>query len=928
MRPVGRVLAVLAFALLSAPLRAQSTRPLPLPDTLYICQSYGPSPYANCVVLDFHGTRSASSSSGTATLQRFDSAGLLVSIKDPRGVVQTYTGKRTARGFTGTYAWRYGRVEMMHGRWAGVALAPVPAALARLGAKNVLPQFLNICQTNPPPPPGTARCIEWTRNGWQFNSPAGATLTVQSFDAGAVVLKGIDRMHGRVFTFSGKGSGKEIRGSAGEISVSGSVSTEAWTASNLSPSWQGFVSRRPVPVPAPTVVAAGESAGLNWTYRNLIDPGHSIVLVGVNDSGVVLGYVVNFFSSSAYDSVFGSAPQTFVYQHGQFTLLTGAIFDSVDIRRGSIVRTYPIAINNRGTILVSRQTSVVTNYAHRGTLVEHAVYYLYSLATHQFRPVGSSVAVKSPAGSKNVALQIVGFNDRDEILGRNDAFRVAYDYSFFFGEPAIGPVGSTTPPVTSVSLQPLPPCPNDETMQANAAINDRDQIVGTCLGDSSAHDLPFVYDHGAFKFYSLAGTGYVFPSAITNSGRIVGRYEPPSGAWCGFEYDGSHFSCLTPPGATVDEYLKPAAVNDQGEIVGTWSVGGVQMIATPASAAGVATASESAPPQNETSASPAPAPPPASATATAALLQFARRIDANDAAATLARWSDLDALDDHQPAIKSDMAKSFRDMFVMQFGERLLIQHASIIDRVRDPMARAADPQNQALAAAYRDFLLWARADQNDTATYMNNLANSGRILGVNSPQVPVMERSVRLALARMLPNGPVMPAQPASDQPSSDPRIRMLQSMASSAGAPGAVRVAAAWHQLWLENIKLAPNTIDGYLADRVTPVKAHLLRQYFRWYSRELAAAFVAGYNSGDRGSGAALRTYQTLIVDADGDSLNAPDSLSAADFDFVSQDLALHEPPAVDYDVEVRLQEIFARQSSDPLSPEIQYSLPLSP
>lgn len=108
---------------------------------------------------------------------------------------------------------------------------------------------------------------------------------------------------------------------------------------------------------------------------------------------------------------------------------------------------------------------------------------------------------------------------------------------------------------------------NDVTSEATG-INDLGQVVGFFRAANDTANHAFLYDGTMHDLGSFGGPSAI-PSAINNSGVIVGSFRTPAGQTLPFYYDGTMHNV----GNLSDNLITAADINDAGQIVGLGSRG-------------------------------------------------------------------------------------------------------------------------------------------------------------------------------------------------------------------------------------------------------------------------------------------------------------------------------------------------------------------
>lgn len=123
----------------------------------------------------------------------------------------------------------------------------------------------------------------------------------------------------------------------------------------------------------------------------------------------------------------------------------------------------------------------------------------------------------------------------------------------------------------------LPDVPNRPVVN-NVVVNNG----GTIVGSSSQGDyfnyydaVGWTWDGRSYSFFTVpgaSGTGFgsgTTPLGLNDRGQVTGYYTDDSGYWHGFLKDRSTITTIDVPGADLTE---PGAINDKGDIAGTWYV--------------------------------------------------------------------------------------------------------------------------------------------------------------------------------------------------------------------------------------------------------------------------------------------------------------------------------------------------------------------
>jgi probable HAF family extracellular repeat protein len=243
------------------------------------------------------------------------------------------------------------------------------------------------------------------------------------------------------------------------------------------------------------------------TFTTIARPGLDTQLIGINDSGQIVGY----------SYVGGTNTQVFLYTAGTFTtvplpLPPGARF------------AIPYDINDAGQIVGSFEDSSVN--LPRGFLYD----------------AGVLTTIDVPGG---IATGVSGISDAGKMVGG-------------FGVPGGGAQGFIRDSDGSITLFDGPRgdrcCPQD--------INDAGQIAGEFFDGTTAHG--YLYDAGQFTILDPPGSLFTSARGMNDAGQVVGVFQGADLRTRGFLYSGGSYTIIDLPGrATSVE-----GINDAGQIVG------------------------------------------------------------------------------------------------------------------------------------------------------------------------------------------------------------------------------------------------------------------------------------------------------------------------------------------------------------------------
>jgi len=229
---------------------------------------------------------------------------------------------------------------------------------------------------------------------------------------------------------------------------------------------------------------------------------------------------------------------------------------------------YPVGVNNYGLSVGHIEGSVAYGYmAYRNQFMQISEDYSWPVGLNQNGHItgggGSSAWIwiyfkmyLLPLGPFE-GVYPAGINIRDQVVGSGE----------------LGPLGSRTFLYSGGKLVNLG-LPVGAYQSWGTAINDSGEITGYASGVSTPPHT-FVYDGNGSMHFIDAPYFTSEPSAINNSGQIVGWFFPTStSAQVPFIYDGHQIQDLSKAFPTNSDwsfgsYLGQMAINDAGQIVGT-----------------------------------------------------------------------------------------------------------------------------------------------------------------------------------------------------------------------------------------------------------------------------------------------------------------------------------------------------------------------
>jgi hypothetical protein len=99
-------------------------------------------------------------------------------------------------------------------------------------------------------------------------------------------------------------------------------------------------------------------------------------------------------------------------------------------------------------------------------------------------------------------------------------------------------------------------------------INDSGVVAGWFVGRKVTGNLGFEYDGSSYSIIAPPGGSYIVVNFITNSGAIGGSYLDSSHVRHGFTFDGTTYTTVDYPGAASSA---PVGIGPGGEVVGNWT---------------------------------------------------------------------------------------------------------------------------------------------------------------------------------------------------------------------------------------------------------------------------------------------------------------------------------------------------------------------
>jgi len=206
------------------------------------------------------------------------------------------------------------------------------------------------------------------------------------------------------------------------------------------------------------------------------------------------------------------------------------------------------------------------------------------------------VLIKAPFGSPSTYTNLLGLNDRGQIVGfwydptipGGDVHPFLYDDGRFVDlDPHLAGVRDTRPLAINnkgqvvgtyrINEQQFPflyedglfttlPVPNGSP----SGINDRGDIVGSLFDSAGTHG--FLYSRGVLTLIDVPDVYASVAADINNRGQVVGYYRTTPGAtnpfFHGFEYDRGRFTLLDVPFFTPPD-TTPRGINARGQVVGS-----------------------------------------------------------------------------------------------------------------------------------------------------------------------------------------------------------------------------------------------------------------------------------------------------------------------------------------------------------------------
>lgn len=149
--------------------------------------------------------------------------------------------------------------------------------------------------------------------------------------------------------------------------------------------------------------------------------------------------------------------------------------------------------------------------------------------------------------------EVSGINNSNQIVGYSSSGAFLYENGVF-----------TMLLPSHVNLTPM-------------AINNSGQILLTsAYFDNSREIVPteatsFLYTNGSYFQIDPPGSVFAFATGFNDSGEVVGSAEAADGVFYGFLYSDGIYQTIDMPGSTAVYGTYPTAINDLGQIVGTYN---------------------------------------------------------------------------------------------------------------------------------------------------------------------------------------------------------------------------------------------------------------------------------------------------------------------------------------------------------------------
>ena len=213
---------------------AQNQYGVHIPYALAVCETRflgGDSEFCTTRMLKGQKVTEDDGADTTLTVDRFDVGGINITIKMGKGTgayTGTYTGKLAGDRIQGTSTWTGPPNRTWTSKWTALIIPNPPPDLLNQNQNPVnVPVLMSVCQTSSPSTKES--CFNWVRANERIAS-ATTLLTVERFDAGRVVIAGVDAQAKAVVTYTGKLEGDHINGTISWANAEGRSWSGKWKA--------------------------------------------------------------------------------------------------------------------------------------------------------------------------------------------------------------------------------------------------------------------------------------------------------------------------------------------------------------------------------------------------------------------------------------------------------------------------------------------------------------------------------------------------------------------------------------------------------------------------------------------------------------------------------------------------------------------------
>jgi uncharacterized membrane protein len=232
-------------------------------------------------------------------------------------------------------------------------------------------------------------------------------------------------------------------------------------------------------------------------------------------------------------------------------LAAGALLWHVTVNAGSAadIKYKFTALNPPGAVF-----TIARGINARGEVVGTYVGSANRARERGFRKTDLGIVTFDYPGGDTVATSLTGINSEGDMVGL---------HSVASGPPLAPEQGFVHDGTRFTDIR----VPGDAGYTQLNGINDAVEMVGTTTGDFGG----FLYSKGGFSKIAFPGDFYSAPSAINDSGTIVGDVDCQGGGCnTGFMYKGGEYTRIVFPGANVVETFV-FGINNQGHVSGYYT---------------------------------------------------------------------------------------------------------------------------------------------------------------------------------------------------------------------------------------------------------------------------------------------------------------------------------------------------------------------